>query len=474
MTLEKKQLDYNLKSILSESRASSISQNIAEKFLVPFALIMQASSFSIGVLSTLPQLLGAATQLYSVKILHRLSSRKKFIVRMMAVQSLTWLPLFFIPLLFPETGVLALIVSFSIYYMIGGLFTPAWNNWVVSVVPEHARGKFYGRKNQTAGRFGFLAATLGGYMLSVMSDVNIWLAYGILFLIAFIAKAVSTVFISKMHEEESIKKMPSYPSISVKNFLMHIDDNSFGRYVLYMCSMSFAVNIAAPFFTPYMLRSIADGGLGFSYLQFTILTAVSISASFLVFRHFGKIADRFGNKKVLVLTGFLIPFCPLLWLFSSNFYYLLGVEVFAGIVWAGFNLTTANYVFDLVGSQYRLIYAAYYNAFTTFAVFAGAVAGGGMFIISNWMGIHEILFLFMMSFVLRMAATFFFLRNLREMREVEGYHFFYELTIHPMQGFVHGAVQRISDHYVHFKRKHMLDFVKMERYIENELNEKPK
>ncbi len=473
MTPETKQLENNLKSILNESRAASISQNIAEKFLVAFALILKASSFSVGVLSTLPQLLGALTQLLSVKILHKFSSRKKLIVRLMFIQSLTWLPLFVIPLLFPSIGVFALIISFSIYYIIGGFFTPAWNNWVVSIVPENARGKFYGRKNQTAGRFGFLAATLGGYMLSVVSDINIWLAYGFLFFIAFVAKVYAAIFINKMYENDSIKKMPAYPNISVNNFLKHIDENSFGKYVLYMCCMSFAVNIAAPFFTPYMLRSVAEGGLGFSYLQFTIMIAISASASFLVFRHFGRIADRFGNKKVLVLTGFLIPLVPLFWLFSINYYYLLVIEIFSSIVWAGFNLCTANYVFDLVGKELRMIYSAYYNAFTTCAVFIGALVGSSLHLVAYWLGIHDILFLFSISFVLRLAVTFFFLSKLKELREVEGYHFFYELTVHPVQGFVHGAVQSISDHYIHFKRKHIIDIMKIERYFnEDSLNKK--
>lgn len=474
MTPEKKQLEHNLKSILQECRAASISQNIAEKFLVPFALIMKASPFSIGVLSTLPQVLGALTQLYAVKVLHRFPSRKKLIVRLMTVQALTWLPLFFIPLLLPTSGVFALITCFSIYYIIGGFFAPAWSHWIVSIVPEQARGRFYGRKNQIAGRFGFLAATIGGYLLSVISGMNIWLAYGILFVIGFIAKLLCAVLINSMDESDDIKKMPSYPGMSVARFLRHIDENSFGKYVLYMCFMSFAVNIAAPFFTPYMLRPVADGGLGFSYLQFTILIAVSTSAGFLVFRHFGRVADRFGNKKVLVLTGFLVPAIPLLWLFTKNFYYLLVIEIFSGIVWAGFNLCTANYVFDLVGKEMRMMYSAYYNAFTTCAVFAGALVGSFIHVIAFWIHVHDITLLFFISFALRLAVTFFFLSQLRELREVEGYHFFYELTVHPVQGFVHGAVQSISDHYIHFKRKHMLDIVKIERYTDEELSGKKK
>lgn len=465
---DKKVLERNLHSILSESRASAVAQNIAEKFLVPFALIMNASSSSIAILSTLPQLLGALIQLYSVKVLHHFSSRKKIIALFLFFQALLWFPLFLIPLLFPSFGVISLIISYSLYYIVGGFFIPAWPSWIVHIVPENARGKFFGRKNQTAGRTGFIAASLGGYLLSVLADIHLWLAYAILFFFAFLGKLLCVVFVLRMKEDTEIKRFPEYSNVTFFDFLKHIQETSFGQYVLYMCCMSFAVNIATPYFTPYMLHSTTNGGLGFSYLQFTIISALGASAGFLVFRHWGKISDRFGNKKVLVLTGFLVPFVPLFWIFSSDFYYLLLVEFFSGLVWAGFNLTTANYVFDLVGTKNRAIYAAYYSVLTTIAVFIGALTGSLFYSLAYWLGFNGIQFIFGLSFLLRFAVVLFFFTKLRELREVEGYHFFHELALRPMQGFGHGTVQYIHDSFVHFKRKHMKDIVKVERYLEGE------
>lgn len=463
---DKKTMERNLRSVLSECRVSAVAQNIAEKFLVPFALIMKASSSSIAMLSTLPQLLGAVTQLYSVKLLHKFSSRKKVIALFLFIQALLWLPLFLIPLLFPFIGVAALIISYCIYYMIGGFFTPAWSSWLIHIVPENARGRFFGRKNQAAGRAGFLAASLGGYLLSVLADIHLWLAYAILFGVAFIGKLLCVVYVLRMKEDEEIKRFPAYNDITFLDFLRHIRESSFGQYVVYMCCMSFAVNIAAPYFTPYMLHSVVDGGLGFSYLQFTIISAIGASAGFLVFRHWGKISDRFGNKKVMVFTGFLVPTIPLLWLFSPNFYYLLLIEFFSGLVWAGFNLTTANYVFDLVGSKNRAIYAAYYSVLTTIAVFIGALCGSLFYSVGHWFGMNGIEFIFGLSFLLRFAVVLFFFTKLKELREVEGYHFFYELALRPMQGFGHGTVQYIRDSFVHFKRKHIRDILRVERYLE--------
>lgn len=460
---DKQQEHTNFSLILSEARAASISQNIAEKYLVPFAMVFHASAPAIATLTTLPHLAGSLMQLFSVRLLHHFSSRKKFIGIFLFFQAVLWLPIFLIPFLFPRIGVFALIVSFTLFYMVGGLFAPAWSHWVSLIVPEHARGHFYGKKNQVAGLYGFLAATIGGLFLHIFADVHIWLAYGLLFLGACIAKLFAAIFVFRMVEDETIKHIPSFEGITFQHFLQHINETTFGKYVLYMCCMNFAVTIASPFFTPYMLHPVAQGGLGFSYLQFTIMNAIAAVAGFSVFRYWGSITDRFGNKRVLVLTGLFVPFVPLLWLFSKNFSYLTLIEIFSAIVWAGFNLAAANYVFDLLGGANRLIYAAYYNALTNLMVFVGGLAGGGLYLLADHISITSIVLVFSISFLLRFAVALFFLTKLREMREVEGYHFIYELSFRPVQGFVHGTVQHVRDSFHHFKQKHILDIVKVER-----------
>ena len=86
--------------------------------------------------------------------------------------------------------------------------------------------------------------------------------------------------------------------------------------------------------------------LGFSYLQFTAVTAAELIASFLTMGLWGRMIDDNGTKNVLYISGLLTPLIPFFWLFSNNFYYLLIVEAFSGVAWAGFNLSSSNFIFD--------------------------------------------------------------------------------------------------------------------------------
>ncbi len=324
------------------------------------------------------------------------------------------------------------------------------------------RGRFYGKKNYGAGTYGFIAVVLGGLLLSLGNKTNIWVAYGFLFAGAMIAKLISLWHILTIEEKKEKKESAN---TTFKYFLQHIHTTSFGKYVFYMCCMSVAVYIAAPFFTPYMLLPEEQGGLGFNYLQFTILNGVATIAGFSILKHWGNITDRFGNRRVLVFAGFLIPFVPLLWIFSTNFFYLLFIEIISGTIWAGFNIATANYVFDIVGQRMRMIYGAYYNGLTMLASFIGALLGSGLYAIVASLHLHGIIFLFFASFVLRFIVTLLFLTRLRELREVEGYAFFHELSVKPIQGFIHGAVQSMRSSYFCFRKKHIVDLVKLQKRL---------
>ena len=84
----------------------------------------------------------------------------------------------------------------------------------------------------------------------------------------------------------------------------------------------------------------------------------------------GRIADRFGNLRVLKRTALLIPLVPFLWFLTffmghlnstALIAYLLAVEFMSGMVWAGFNLSSATFIYDAVTKQRVAICVAYYN-----------------------------------------------------------------------------------------------------------------
>jgi MFS family permease len=135
--------------------------------------------------------------------------------------------------------------------------------------------------------------------------------------------------------------------------------------------MNGATQIAGPFFAVYMLRD-----LHWSYLQFTANAAVFLLSQTLFVRWWGSLGDRHGNRAVLAATSCLLPFLPLIWAFSTNYFVLLLAQVFSGATWSGFNLAASNFVYDAVSQEKRARAFSYYNVLNGLFSVAGGVLIG--------------------------------------------------------------------------------------------------
>jgi MFS family permease len=116
---------------------------------------------------------------------------------------------------------------------------------------------------------------------------------------------------------------------------------------------------------------------------------------------------------------------PALWLFSDNFWYLLLVQVISGLNWAGFSLSSGNFLYELVSSQRRSVYMAFHNVFIAVAVFTGGMLGALVtriipreVTLYGWTWhLHSVLLaVFAVSALLRGLVALAFLPRLREVK----------------------------------------------------------
>ncbi|MDP2749692.1 MAG: MFS transporter, partial [Nanoarchaeota archaeon] len=238
--------------------------------------------------------------------------------------------------------------------------------------------------------------------------------------------------------QEYIVDRESY--FSFFDFTKRMAHNNYGRFVLYLCVFTFVVYLASPFFAVYMLRD-----LKFSYMTFTLITLGSLIASFAGMHFWGRYNDENGSKKLIYFNGLLIPFLPIMWLFTTNVYALFAIEMFSGFVWAGFNLGTSNFIFDATTPQKRMRCITYYNVLRALAMFLGATIGGLLAThTSSSVFISSIPILFLVSGILRLIVSLMFLPMLKEMRLIEvplGHSTFRTyLTIKPKEGIVYETI----------------------------------
>jgi MFS family permease len=132
----------------------------------------------------------------------------------------------------------------------------------------------------------------------------------------------------------------------------------------------------------------------------------------------GELADRYGNKKILVLSSLFIVILPLLWIVSPAFWWICLIQALGGLAWSGFDISALNFAYDVLPSEKVTRHTSYLIFYRGLAIFAGGLVGGLL--------IHRFSLLgsgyygnFFLSGVLRVLIAVPFLFFLKEERAVE-------------------------------------------------------
>jgi len=319
-------------------------------FLVAYALHLGASNLQIGILAAIPHL-AQFSQFLGIYLVERIRKRRLIAV----VAGMTARPMLLIMaaaafLPDPQVALLVVIGGFLLRYLFGAIMGVGWNAWIPDIVPAGKRGRFFARRQ--------VLMTLVGMALSLLAAavVDFWgiywpdtkvLAYSVLLTTAFLFGAGSVYCLSRVPEE----RMPEPAAhFSLRELLARpFRDVNFRALLLFLGSWNFAVNLAAPFFTVYMLTRLG--------LDLTVVTAFAVVSQFanvLVLRQWGAIIDRFSSKSVLSVCAPLFILCIFAWTFTTfpekhflTLPMLAAIHVLMGIATAGVTVGSTSIALKL-------------------------------------------------------------------------------------------------------------------------------
>ncbi len=409
-------------------------------YLTPYALALKATLRQISLLSAAPNLISSLAQLKTPDFVEKVKSRKKIIIFFVFLHVLVGLPIVLAPYLFKTHTVLFLIAFVALFASFQAISGPAWASLMSDYIPVKSRGRYFGWRNKILGVVTISCAFIAGFILHCFK-ANILRGFLIIFSVAVICRFISWCFLAQMYEPPFKEKKEAY--FSFWDFIKRIKKSNFAKFVLFVATLNFCVNMASPFFSVFMLKD-----LKFNYVTYTIVvTAVTLAQIFSIDR-WGKHADRIGNVKVLRLTSFFIATLPFWWIINQHPAYLIAVQVAAGFAWSGFNLCAVNFIYDAVTPEKRTRCIAYFNVCSGVALCCGALMGGYLVNILPALFGYRILSLFLISSILRFFVVYFFSRKIREVRHVDrvtSRELFYSMVgIRPLLGVTQDSRQIIK------------------------------
>ncbi len=411
-------VDRALRHSIRDGMAFSVQAGGGETYFSAFALFLRATAPQVALLTTLPPLLGSLAQLFSAW-LGRYTGRKRIVLVGCSVQAALWLAIVLVPVLFYEHAVVALLVLLSLYHSANNFAAPQWTSIMRDLVSERRRGRYFGHRTRLTTITTFGALVICGLILHALdTEGRTYAGFVVIFLIAFVARSVSVYHLTFLHEPPAGPS--STPDMHIEHWWRSLQDTGAFHFSVYFALMNFAVAIGSPFFTVYMLRD-----LGLNYLEFTALTGTSVFVQFLSLHTWGRVADVYGNRLILMVTSASLPLVPLLWLLADNFWLLVAFQAFSGLSWSGFTLSAGNLLYELVPTTRRAAYVAFHNVGTATGVFLGAMVGAALVTVlpprAVFFGssgiLSNLLYLFALSGAMRAIFATLLARRVRDFRK---------------------------------------------------------
>ena len=395
------QVKHNLTWFFFDGLFASASDNIAITYLVLYILALGATRTQIGLMTSVSSLLVALVLLPGALLVERFGHRKHLTVFFGGgIARCVLLILAFLPfLLGGQTLILAAMALSITRDICGNLAFPAWMSISGEIVPMEGRGRFFGSRNFIMGVAGMLVILLVGELITRASSPQ---GYQIALALAFGLGIFSTYSFSRLQDPRGNAPIPVEGASSFRAVLNDIQAHpAFVSLGLVMVVWNFSINIAGPFFNVYMVQN-----LKFTATMVGIQSIVSTVAGLLVQRRIGRLSDRLGSRKVMLISMMLIPLLPAGWVFVSRFWHVILLNSFGGMAWGAFNLVSFNFLLSLTPHSQRARYAAIYQIMITLALAFGAAIGS--WIVTQW-GYQAI---FACSAVGRIVAVFLFARRL--------------------------------------------------------------
>jgi MFS family permease len=439
-----KKVDRSLDLCLREGAVHSISAGFGYSYLSPFAILMNATPSQVGILYAVTNLVPGISQIRASKLLEKMSPKKVSVVGTVS-QAFLWIILILTGIAFyydvPGAVWVLIFLSGAIYFFLG-IVQPAWFAWIGLLVHERSRGKYFSKRNAVVGIFGILSMILAATILDNTQRIGekrgdvllfVIIGFSVIFLVSSITKLWCANYMRKMYQPKTIIRKKDY--FSFWQFIKRSPKTPFGKYVIFRTFFSIAIGIAVPFFTLYLLRD-----LNLSYLWYISIIASGTFFQLIFLPVLGKVSDIYGNVRLTKISAGLIFLIPFLWYLTDFFanpfhqkvYLLLVPQIVSGFAWAGYNLSTNNYVYDSVTPNKRAFGASYMNLLIGASLFAGAILGSLIIKYTSFM--NPILFVFLVSSGARLLIFLIGMKHLQEVRPVENFsHRFLLKEFHPIQ-----------------------------------------
>ena len=327
-----------------------------------------------GLIASLP-FWGNFAQAFLMPVVNRAYSPKAVSVASSFLQALCWgtmaVMLSFLPAEKPELSGTWFVTLFAVSAAVTSLTGVSWMSWVQEWVPVRLRGKYFGLRNRVLQITQIVFLVASGWIVTRFAGTIT--AFQIILGGAAALRIGSVLFQREIHAESTVSdraesRIPWRDQISTL-----LATPAYRWLMAYGAAWGFATSTFGPFYAVFMYEE-----LGLTVQNVSTLVILSCIGGALSAPAWGALADRFGNKPVML-------FCMIAWqtqnfmwytLTPSNSWLLYGMWTYGGIMASGFVLSMFNLQLKIIPPQAKTLAISANLAVTSLVTAMGPIIGG--------------------------------------------------------------------------------------------------
>ncbi len=325
--------------------ATAFGTLVTGAFIAGFITYLGGSDTWIQLVSAVPALLGVL-QIPGGIWGRRFSSYKRFIAPGGFLWRALYIPLVFLPFApLPSPLKLTLVlVCASVAAACVLLVQPIYSEWLAELVPATSRGFFFSRRNAIATAVGATVGLIGAMILDAFKRAGQQsTGFTAIFALAVVCGMLSFGFFRKMHDMPRLNPETQSLRDGLKALRHPFVDANFRRVLVFLAVFIAGQAFAGNLFAAFAIKSL---DLPYTIIQWAgFMHALGNVASA---KFWGFLADKYGNKPILLLVGFGLTLTPMMWLFCQphrdvfNAAILLPCHILVGATWGGVALCQFN------------------------------------------------------------------------------------------------------------------------------------
>jgi MFS family permease len=423
----KDEIRTSLKASTLDGIFASLFTNVTGGVLLTnFFLEMGANPTQIGILASIP-MLSNLMQPIGAYFSEQTTSRHFYCLWIYGISRSLWVGLAIAIFWIGKThNAPALLITLTLGItlassLLGALGSAPWLSWMAALVPRTLRGRYFGLRSSAANLTNLISVPVLGLIVSQWRGGSIQ-GYGVVLVMAIAFGLISLWFQNFMVDVNPqnssyfpAKVIPTEPTSSTPEGLTQDtlispslpqpapsfwQDGNFLKFLLYFHLWTFSVNLSAPFFNVYMLNNLQ---LDINHV--TLYNSLAAGANLLMLILCGKLADRIGNRPILLGAGIVFAIFPILWLSTgmnvwSVWIWLPLLHCISGGTSAAIDLCSNNFQLGIAPNRNQSTYFGVAAAVAGISGALGTTAGGFL----AQFGYGGFLGLFALSSVLRLGA----------------------------------------------------------------------